>query len=253
MDFHVLIYDIAIIFGAATFGAIVTGFFKIPSIVGFVLAGVIVGPSGLGLLDSIPGAKIIAEFGVILLLFTIGLELSLKSLRLHKRLLLSSGLSQLLITGTIVLLIARFGFDLDLSQSIFWSFLISLSSTAIVMKLLVDTRDSQSTHGKAVTGILLTQDIAVIPMTLAIPLLASSHSLVANVAVEEVLEWFAKFLVVVAGVLLGARYVVPRFLESADLILDVFSNLAPFLTAGSAHFEHPLLAHFAESGVPSRH
>ncbi len=215
MDIHSIIVDLSIIIGAATFGAIVSGFFKIPSIVGFIVAGVIIGPSGFAFIDSLPGAKLIAELGVIFLLFTIGLELSISSLKMHKKFILATGLTQLIATCLIVSVICYLFFNQDISKSIFWGFLICLSSTAIVMKLLVDTRETTSTHGKAATGILLTQDMAVIPMTLAVPMLAASHSVIEDFSFMQIGPWVGKFLFITISIFIGSKYLTPRFLELA--------------------------------------
>ena len=214
MDVHTILVDLAMIIGFSTVGAIICHFFKIPSIVGFIVTGVIIGPSGLAIIDSLPGAKLVAELGVIFLLFTIGLELSINSLRIHKKLIIGSGLSQLILTTAMVFLVAYYGFDLGIQGSLFWGFMLSLSSTAIVMKMLVDARETNSTHGKAVTGILLSQDMAVIPMTLALPLLAIGGVDIhwSNPAFGT---WLLKFVLVAGGIALGAKFIVPRFLELA--------------------------------------
>ncbi|MCW8816947.1 MAG: cation:proton antiporter, partial [Ignavibacteriaceae bacterium] len=110
---------------------------KLPSIAGFLIAGMIIGPFGFKLIANIDEINIMAEIGVILLLFTIGLEFSLKELAKMKKLLLFGGGLQVLITilATAILL---YSFGMELRQAIFFGMLVSLSSTAIVLKLLSD-------------------------------------------------------------------------------------------------------------------
>ena len=169
--FHILVFDIFVLAGAATIIVTICSYLKLPAIVGFLLAGLVVGPNGLGLVNNLPDAYSLTELAGIVLLFTIGLEFSrarLKELRLQ---FLRLGLPQVILTVSVVVLLGLGFSDYPLPKIIVWGFLISLSSTALVLKLLHDYRDVAAPHGKNGIGILLFQDIAVIPMMLLLPLL----------------------------------------------------------------------------------
>ncbi len=206
MDIPIL-DDVVIILGLAVVVLLLFQRLKLPTILGFLITGVIAGPHGLSLIDDIHNIEILAEIGVILLLFVIGIEFSLRRLSLIKRTILLGGATQvfgsiLLAAGAMLLL------NYNLGQSIFIGFLISLSSTAIVLKLLQDRGELNSPHGKIVLGILIFQDIIVIPMMLLTPLLTGEAE---NIGLQ-LLYMLLKGLLVIAVVLVSARYVVPKML-----------------------------------------
>jgi CPA2 family monovalent cation:H+ antiporter-2 len=145
----------------------------LPLIIGFLLTGVIAGPHGFGLVREIDAVKTLAEIGVVLLMFTIGMEFSLRSLLRIRKTVLLGGALQLALT-----ILAGFGaarlFGFAAKEAIFAGFLLSLSSAAIVMKTLQDRAEMESPHGNTALGILIFQDMAAIPMLLLVPLLAGS-------------------------------------------------------------------------------
>src|SRR5262245_1042539 len=146
--------------------------FRLPSIAGFLVAGALIGPHGMHLISDIGSVQVLAEIGVVLLLFTIGIEFSLVQLASLRRLFVVAAPIQ--VGG--VLLAAWIGallIGLPWQEGVFWGFLISLSSTAIVLKALANRGDSDSIHGRATIGILIFQDLAVVPMMLVTPILAS--------------------------------------------------------------------------------
>src|SRR6478609_984665 len=146
--------------------------FRLPSIAGFLVAGALIGPHGLNLIADIGTVQVLAEIGVVLLLFTIGIEFSLVQLASLRRVLFIAGPIQV---GS-VLLVAWLGamfVGLTWLEGIYWGFLVSLSSTAIVLKALANRGDSDSIHGRTTIGILIFQDLAVVPMMLVTPILAS--------------------------------------------------------------------------------
>ena len=146
---------------------------RLPIIVGFLLTGVIAGPHGFGLVREIEAVKTLAEIGVVLLMFTIGMEFSLRSLLRIGKTVLLGGSVQLLLTILVGFGAARF-FGYGCKEAIFAGFLLSLSSTAIVLKTLQDRAEIESPHGNTALGILIFQDMAAIPMMLLVPLLAGS-------------------------------------------------------------------------------
>lgn len=136
--------------------------FKIPALAGFLIAGAVIGPHGLGLIHDIDSVRQIAEVGIILLLFTIGIEFApARLLRIRQELLIGGGL-QVLLTSIFIAFVL-YAIDFNLRVSAFSGFVLSLSSTAIVLKILSDKGETTSVHGKLAIGVLLFQDIAVIP------------------------------------------------------------------------------------------
>src|SRR6185437_1954134 len=182
--------------------------FRLPSIAGFLVAGALIGPHGLNLISDIATVQVLAEIGIVLLLFTIGIEFSLRQLTSLRRLILIAAPIQ--VGGVIA--IAWVGgtvAGLPTSQAIFWGFLLSLSSTAIVLKALAAGGDSDSPHGRATIGILIFQDLAVVPMILLTPILAS-HG---EGTLTPVLFSLVKSIVVVACIVAAAWYAVPKLLD----------------------------------------
>ena len=182
--------------------------FRLPSIAGFLVAGALIGPHGLNLISDIGTVQVLAEIGVVLLLFTIGIEFSLVQLASLRRLLFVAAPIQ--VGG--VLLVVWLGSTLvgmPWQEGIFWGFLLSLSSTAIVLKALANRGDSDSIHGRATIGILIFQDLAVVPMMLLTPILASQT----ESSWGSILYTLGKSVVVVGLVIAAARYLVPKLLE----------------------------------------
>ncbi|OIN98406.1 MAG: potassium transporter KefB [Desulfovibrionaceae bacterium CG1_02_65_16] len=148
---------------------------RIPPIVGFLITGVLAGPYGLGLVSAVHEVEVMAEVGVVLLLFTIGMELSMGELvRLKKSVLLGGG-------GQVLFTIAAFGLlayalGKTPSHAVFVGFLAALSSTAIVLKLLQQRAEMDSVHGRISLSILIFQDLVVVPMMLLVPFLAGEVS-----------------------------------------------------------------------------
>jgi CPA2 family monovalent cation:H+ antiporter-2 len=182
--------------------------FRLPSIAGFLVAGALIGPHGLNLIGDIGTVQVLAEIGVVLLLFTIGIEFSLVQLASLRRLLFVAGPIQV----SSVLLVAWLGamvVGLTWQEGIFWGFLVSLSSTAIVLKALSNRGDSDSIHGRTTVGILIFQDLAVVPMMLLTPILASRG----EGSGGSVLYTLAGSILVVGLIIAAAWYAVPKLLE----------------------------------------
>ncbi len=186
------------------------GFFRlgVTPIIGFLLAGVLIGPNALGLVRDPELIDAAAEIGVILLLFTIGIEFSLDRLaRIRRLILYGGGLQVGLTTGVTVLVLTAFG--IDFRSALFTGFLIALSSTAIVMKLLSDRAETNTPVGQAGLGILIFQDLAVVLMVLLMPILGGEGG-----GAIGVLWALAKAGGIVAAVLLLAGRVMPKVLEA---------------------------------------
>lgn len=199
-----LIREIVIIFSLALIVLIVFNRAKLPTILGFFVTGVIAGPSGLGLISS-GSIESLAELGVILLLFTIGLEMSPERFGDFRKTALIGGTLQI---GLTVLIVAFFTLILGLNpgKAVFMGFLIALSSTAVVLKVLQDLHETETPHGQASLAILIFQDIAAVPMILTIPFLAGAGG---STPLHTLLTGGA----VLTGTFLSARWIVPRLFD----------------------------------------
>lgn len=202
-----LLSDIVIILGLSVVVILLFQRFKLPTILGFLATGVIAGPHGLSLITATHDIEILAEIGVILLLFIIGMEFSLRNLALIKRTVLLGGTVQVLGTIVLVALVMRL-LNYNMGEAFFMGFLIALSSTAIVLKLLQDKGEINSPQGRVVLGILIFQDIVVVPMMLLAPLMAGGSQ---NIALELLLMAL-KGAFIIIFMLISARYLVPRLL-----------------------------------------
>ena len=200
--------DLLVIFAISIGIVFVFHKFRLPPIVGFLVAGALIGPHGLNLVSDIDQVKVMAEIGVVLLLFTIGIEFSLAHLAAARRLLFIGGPLQ--VVGSLLLAaVVGIAAGLPAQQALFWGCLLSLSSTAIVLKALGERGESDSLHGRATVGILIFQDLAVVPMMLLLPLLANP----ADSVKPEVLLALGKSIVLVGALLAASWYVVPHLLE----------------------------------------
>jgi len=185
---------------------------RIPPIVGFLITGVLAGPYGLGLVHAVHEVEVMAEVGVVLLLFTIGLELSIGELvRLRKSVLIGGGGQVLFTIGAFGAL--AYGLGQSVSHSVFIGFLAALSSTAIVLKIFQQRAEMDSVHGRISLSVLIFQDLAVVPMMLLIPFLAGSVGGEGGSGLAFL--WpTVKGVGMVAIVFFLARKVVPRLLHS---------------------------------------
>jgi len=141
---------------------------KLPAAVGFIVSGVLIGPGGFGLIADEELVRTLAEFGVVLLLFTVGLELSITDLGRSGRTAFVAGSFQVALTvGLVAAVLAMAG--LHPARALFFGLLVALSSTALVLKLLSDRLELSAPHGRLATGMLLFQDLMVIPFAIAVP------------------------------------------------------------------------------------
>lgn len=163
--------EFTIIFALAIAVLLICHRIRIPLIVGFLLTGILGGPHVLGLINSVDRVAALADLGIILLLFSIGMEFSIKNLMLYKRFFLMGGTLQVVLTSAAAAGIL-FLFSIPIKEALFLSWLISLSSTAIVLKILDQTKQSDTPQGKMILGVLIFQDLIAVPMMLLTPLLA---------------------------------------------------------------------------------
>lgn len=199
-----LLKDIATIFVLSVLVLYLFQRIKVSAIVGFFITGILAGPGGFGLVKAVSEVQLLAEIGVIFLLFTIGMEFSLEKFSQLRRSVLLGGSLQIALTFLVVFLITHFS-GLSTKESIFIGFLISLSSTAIVLKLLQDKDEMDSPHGRTSLGILIFQDIAVVPMILFIPLLAGAAE---NLNVD-IFVFLLELAVIIFFITAGTKWIIP--------------------------------------------
>jgi monovalent cation:H+ antiporter-2, CPA2 family len=202
------LYSLVLIFGISALILFMLGKLKIPSIVGFLVAGVLMGPYGFDLLKDVHEIELLAEIGVVLLMFTIGLEFSLKNLLMLRNVVFGGGLLQVCLTIVVVAFLSYFYLAQTFNGALFDGFLVALSSTAIVFKMLLDRAEMNAPYGKAATGMLIFQDLCVVPFMLLVPALGGNS----GGAVEIMLTLIKATLVVIA-VLFSAKWAVPRILH----------------------------------------
>jgi len=222
--------DIEILFGLGLITVILLRKFKFPSIIGFLVTGVVAGPYALGFIKNTHQVEQMAEYGVVLLLFTIGIEFSLKELMRIKHLVLLGGGLQL---GCTILAVTVLGhlFNFSLPQSVFFGFLVALSSTAILMKLMMDAGEMDTPQGKTALGILIFQDLCIVPLMLFTPLLAGDGN-----GLQEVAIIFVKAVAVIMAAHYGARFVVPWIFEQVvkSRSRELFIMMIIFIGMGTA-------------------
>ena len=198
--------DLLLLFGLGVVVVLLFHRIKLPPIVGFLITGVLCGPYGFGLIQNEHDVEALAEVGVILLLFTVGIEFSIQQLVRLRGFLFIGGGAQ--VVGTTILVAALAGmFGLDWPIAIFLGMVVSLSSTAIVLRTLADRGEMDSPHGGAAVAILIFQDLCIVPMVLLTPYIAGNGSAAGLPLVA------AKALAFVGGAIVAARYVVPWLLQ----------------------------------------
>lgn len=200
------LHDVVVLFGTALAVIVLSHRLRLPPLIGFLVTGMLVGPSGLGWIGDAHSVEVFAELGVIFLLFGIGLEMSLSRLSQLGRLLLVGGGLQVVSTTLATAGVAT-ALGADWRLAVYLGTVVALSSTAIVLKLYFERRELEAPHGQVATGILLFQDFLIVPLLLVVPLLAG--------AVEPsgggFLLRFGAGLGVILAVFAVGHYLLPRF------------------------------------------
>ena len=228
-----LLDEIAIIALLGVLVTIVLSRLRLPTVAGLLLSGALVGPFGLKFVRSIHAIEMLAEIGVVLLLFTIGLEFSFARLRSIFRQVALGGLIQVGLTVAVVASMAHW-FGQPMGRSIFYGFVFALSSTAIVLRALSERLELDAPHGRFIVGTLIFQDICVVPMVLVVPLLGpNAGGMDAALGIGLAL---GKATFVVLATILVARVIVPRALRlvAASRSREVFLLAVLGLCIGTA-------------------
>lgn len=205
---------------------------RLPTVAGFLLAGVAIGPHGFALIARPEIVSSLAELGVMLLLFTVGLEFSLAHLARLGRLVLQGGGLQ--VTGTLVAsaILVGAASDVPWNRALFYGSLAALSSTAVVLKLYADRVELDTPPGRVVVSILLFQDLCVVPLMLLVPVFASAGS----GPLTDIWIEVGTSLLLVLGLMLAGRIVVPRILDRVVLLKnpELFTLCIAFVGVGAA-------------------
>ena len=213
MVFWHVVGDITILLGVAVLLGIIAERFGFSGVVGYLLAGTLLGPGLLGWVTSDEETiRVIAEIGVALLLFTIGLEINGQRLKELLGRGMAIGIFQILVTGTLGYAIANL-FGASAKASIVVGGMAALSSTAVVVRVLQDRSELDAVHGRLTMSVLLVQDLAIVPIMLLIGLLAESPT--EHIAVTPSGDIGAKFVVVVITIYLIGILVLPRTFGAA--------------------------------------
>ncbi len=210
---------------------------RFPSIIGFLLSGVVIGPSALGWVESSKSVDLLAETGVILLLFAIGLEFSITTLMKLKRLLLIAGGGQVALTILAIWGLGA-GFGVSTPKALLIGCMVALSSTAVVLKILGDSDRLQTPVGRMALTMLLFQDLCIVPMILLIPYLGS-HGEVDWMQIGSTL---ALSLTGIALILIGARILMPKLLHAVFQLQnrELFLITILFVAFGTAWIGYQL-------------
>lgn len=231
MDSHHFLETAVVLLLAAVVAVPLTKRFRLGSVLGYLLAGVVIGPSVLRLVGNVDGIATISEFGIVLMLFVIGLELSPQRLWVMRRSVFGTGLLQVLATSVVIGAIAWALFGLPARTAAIIGGSLALSSTAFGLQILGERKEAGSAYGRQAFAILLFQDVAAIPLIAAVPLLAGSsarHGFDLTGALRTV--------AVIVAVVVGGRYLlrpVFRFVARADTV-EVSTATALLVVMGVA-------------------
>ena len=204
---------------------------RVPAIVGFLLAGVIIGPGALGLIKNVNQVETLADIGVVLLLFTIGIEFSLESFLAMQRRIIWAGFLQVFATISLVLVIAL-SLGASSGVAVFYGFLVTMSSTAIVLRIFNDRNETNSIQGRLASGMLLFQDLCIVPMMLMVPFLAQTG----EGSLLGVAWAIIKSLLALALIVWAARKLLPRLLHQVALVRnrEIFILFVVLVCLGTA-------------------
>jgi CPA2 family monovalent cation:H+ antiporter-2 len=232
-----LLFELILLLALTAAGLALFERLRLPAIAGFLVVGAVAGPGGLGLVSDPDRVRVLAEFGVVFLLFEIGLELPMERLRELGRTALVAGGTQVVVT-VVVVAVASVALGIEPASALVLGGLIAMSSTALVMRLLSDDGQIDAPHGQLAVSVLVFQDLSIVPFLLAIPFLAGGG----DTGVQDLLVSVARMLAALALVLFIVRIGVPRILKrvAETRSPDLFSLLALLIVLGSAFIAEAL-------------
>jgi monovalent cation:proton antiporter-2 (CPA2) family protein len=226
-----LLAQIAIFLAAAVIAIPIFRRFKLGSVLGYLTAGIIIGPASLGLIKGVEATQNIAQFGIVLLMFVIGLELQPSRLWVLRRSIFVLGTAQVAATAIGVGLAAYFLFDQTWQAALVIGFALSMSSTALALQLLAERGQLNSQFGRSAFSILLFQDVSVMPALALLPLLGASEVSAAPGG------WLViKLIAVLGAVIIGGRYVLRPMLRiiAASRVAEAFTAAGLLIVLGTA-------------------
>jgi CPA2 family monovalent cation:H+ antiporter-2 len=256
--------DFAIIMGAALIGGLVAYRFRLPVILGYLVAGVLIGPHAFALVKNLDLIETMASIGVVLLLFTLGMEFSIADFKRVGKIGVGGGATQILVTALLGFALGTTLFNWSVLDATFFGFFIALSSTVVVLKILVERGETNTPHGRIMIAILLLQDLAVLPLMVVLPTLGEPTSGLASSIGTSLLTvmlflgvmtaigfWVVPiflgqtagtrsrelFLITILAVCLGAAFGTSYFGVSA-----AFGAFAAGMLISRSHFAHQALA-----------
>ncbi|MFO0143950.1 MAG: monovalent cation:proton antiporter-2 (CPA2) family protein [Betaproteobacteria bacterium] len=203
-----------LLLAASVLGVVVFRLLNLPPMLGYLVVGIIIGPQALGIVPDTREARYLAEFGVVFLMFSIGLEFSLPKLRSMRRIVFGLGMAQVVLTIAAVMgagyvmhqFLSRW-FDITLAGAFALGAALAMSSTAIVMKLLAERLELETEHGRRIVGVLLFQDLAVVPLLVIVPALATQPD-----HLPTALGWaLVKAMAILGLLLLGGQWLLRRW------------------------------------------
>lgn len=230
--------ELSLIVAAAIVVILIFQKFKLPSVIGLIFTGILLGQSVFGIIKDLTLIEVLAELGVVLLLFTIGLEFSVDELKRLKEIVLIGGTAQVVMTigiASLVLLFLfpLFGIGFSWRESVFLGIVIAASSTAICLKILADRDELSLPHGRIALGILILQDVAIVPMVIAVTFL--------NPEVESSLSKIVRDLGLLVlfsiAIIIGFQLAMPRLVRILSQIhaKEALALGAILLCFGSAY------------------
>jgi CPA2 family monovalent cation:H+ antiporter-2 len=231
---HVLA-ELVLVFGVALIAAYLARLARAPSLVGFMVAGALLGPGGFGLIEDRHDIEILAEIGVVLLLFGIGLKISLRELWQLKRYVVVGGGLQVVVTGAATAAI-EMSFGRGWAASIALGYVVALSSTAMLLTLLERRAEGDTPHGRLILGILLAQDLAVVPIFFSMPFLVADE---ASGGALARLPWVVgETVIVLVGLVLVAKLLFPWLANRAvsERSPELFTLVIAVTVFGTALF-----------------
>jgi glutathione-regulated potassium-efflux system protein KefB len=227
-----LLAQIAIFLAAAVVAIPIFRRFKLGSVLGYLTAGIIIGPASLGLISSVDATRDIAQFGIVLLMFVIGLELQPSRLWVLRRSIFGLGSAQVAITTVFLSTAGYFVFGQTWQSALVIGFALSMSSTALALQLLAERGQLNSQFGRSAFSILLFQDVAVLPALALLPLLGVASAKAAGPGGLLVI----KLIAVLSAVIIGGRYVLRPMLRiiAATRVAEAFTAAGLLIVLGTA-------------------
>ena len=232
MDIHDFLINSIIYLAAAVIGVTIFKRLGLGAVLGYLVSGIVIGPYGLGLIEDVESILHFSEFGVVLLLFVIGLELQPSRLKAFRTQILRSGTLQMSLSSILLFVVLKFGFNLSSVTAAVIAFSLALSSTAFALQTLAEKKQLTTSYGRQSFAILLFQDLAVIPALAILPILSGAG----ESSLSEALIKFSITIALLIAVVVGGKFLLNPLLRliARTNLRDVFTAATLLLVFGSA-------------------